>query len=445
MKKTLLVLFSLSLLANACASSETDSVNSSLSQNIPSHSAGTVFTTNIESEGTGEIAIQVQLPQDARYESGAPVFVYIPTSFTPDRTGFAELPGTSEIGFVQITLMFPGRNDKEGLSSEGEDDYGGAGSLQAIKDTLLFANDQVEDVDGLTLSELSALKINTENVGVYAFSHPGIAAMDTFANYGQELTFVDYFVGRENPTEDVLSCMEVGYSDAKEPVFNPLYSYPDSYDSEGLRMDYTTAWFDQNTQNPYLDLNTNRVLDASDYALGSKVPTLFGKRAYSEALIQALLENGALSLENWPSDLITPEEAREWWPERESLGRYEQISKWMPELKVMLVFSKNDHVQILNDKPHIHQAYDGFNGNDMWVRLNPDSSYLEAFNATYSEHPANTEPQDWVEAVKWGMDNAYGAVFGPLAAVLEMADRTESKEWSSDLDATLYPVEQATL
>ena len=433
MKKIFNFLLFLPFLISACASSET-------------HSAGTIFTTSIESEGTGAIALQIQLPQEARYESGSPVLVYIPTSFTPDRTGFAELQGTSELGFVQITLMFPGRNDKEGLSSEGEDDYGGASSLQAIKDTLLFANDQVKDVDGFTLSELSELSINTENVGVYAFSHPGIAAMDTFASYGQELTFVDYFVGRENPTEDVLSCMEVGYSDdKKKPVFNPLYSYPESYSSDGLKMDYSTAWYDSKTQNPYLDLNANHILDASDYALGSKVPTLFEKRAYSEALIQALYDNGALTLDNWPEDLITPEEASEWWPERESLGRYDRIAQLMPDLKVMLVFSKNDHVQILNDKPHIHQAYDGFTANDMWVRLNPDASYLDALKAQYSDHPANTEPTDWVDAVDWGMNNSYGTSFGPLAGVLEMADRSESKNWSPDLDSPLYPVEQVAL
>ena len=32
----------------------------------------------------------------------------------------------------------------------------------------------------------------------------------------------------------------------------------------------------------------------------------------------------------------------------------------MPDIKVMLVFAQVDHAQAALDKPHIHQAYQGF-------------------------------------------------------------------------------------
>ena len=48
-------------------------------------------------------------------------------------------------------------------------------------------------------------------------------------------------------------------------------------------------------------------------------------------------------------------------------------------MKVMLVFAQNDHAQVAQDKPHIHQLYQGFRFEArLWVRLNPDRVYVES-------------------------------------------------------------------
>ena len=89
---------------------------------------------------------------------------------------------------------------------------------------------------------------------------------------------------------------------------------------------------------------------------------MFGKRYYSTALTQALLNNGALSLATWPADLATPQEAAQAWQIRQTTGLFEtmQDDTIVQNMKVMLVFAQDDHAQVAQDKPHIHQLYQGF-------------------------------------------------------------------------------------
>ena len=55
----------------------------------------------------------------------------------------------------------------------------------------------------------------------------------------------------------------------------------------------------------------------------------------------------------------------------------------MPDLKVMLVFAQEDHAQAAQDKPHIHQAFQGFRFEArLWVRLNPDRAYVQSLIPT---------------------------------------------------------------
>jgi len=57
------------------------------------------------------------------------------------------------------------------------------------------------------IDELLTIKPLTSNVGMYAFSHPGIAATNVMAIYGNELTDIKlYSRARENPTIDMLFC-----------------------------------------------------------------------------------------------------------------------------------------------------------------------------------------------------------------------------------------------
>ncbi len=198
---------------------------------------------------------------------------------------------------------------------------------------------------------------------------------------------------------------------------------------------------------PYFDLNSNEQRDETDYVLGHRGSVMFDKRNYSIPLTRALRDNGAIDEADWPSDLATPGEAEAIWSFRSSVHRYPGLTTKTPDLKVMLVFARHDHVQPARDKPHIHQAYDGFHHTaGLWTRLNPDKAYLEALNSELGgvspEHPANAEPNDWLEIEAWGhTDGQPGTTLAPLAAVAEMADRVRANNWDDNLAEVLveYP------
>ena len=117
-------------------------------------------------------------------------------------------------------------------------------------------------------------------------------------------------------------------------------------------------------------------------------------------------------LVEWPDGVATLSEAEEFWPLRESVENFNSLDT---DLKVMLLFAFDEHVQPNNDRPSIHQAYDGLVRNGNWVRLNPDSVYLE-----YSPDLDANSAGDWSDAKPWGYTNVAGASDeAPKAAVLE--------------------------
>jgi hypothetical protein len=279
------------------------------------------------------------------------------------------------------------------------------------------------------------------------------------------------------PTVDTISCMEIGHhGDAGQPVYNPFYKYPTSYSSPALTINYTNLRWDLAHVNsssgafgsPYLDLDDNGSLNSGDYVFEGPIPVMFGKRYFSTALTAALLANGALSQDAWPAGLATPQEAAEAWQIRQTQGLFEamQSDEIVHNLKVMLVFAQNEQAQVAQDKPHIHQLYQGFRFEArLWVRLNPDRSYVEAMfqkagmsaqgNASmtptpgpmmdFPDNPANTQPIDWAEIGAYAYpDWGKADLLIPLAAVAEMADRTHDGYWDENLGQVLYTNPVAT-
>ncbi len=177
--------------------------------------------TYVDSLGIGEIAVQVRVPETPRYPEGAGVVVEAST-FWVDPHGFYASADVTELGLIHIAYLWPGKEDPSGAKSGGTFDYGGEGSIRALRDVIRFAAGQIPNRDGLYLEDLIAITPLTDAIGLYAFSHPGIAAVNVLALHGDQLS-VGYFVGRENPTLDVLSAVEVGHwGETGPPVLNPL-------------------------------------------------------------------------------------------------------------------------------------------------------------------------------------------------------------------------------
>ena len=278
---------------------------------------------------------------------------------------------------------------------------------------------------------------------------------NVLAHHGSELPTVKYLVGRENPTRDEMYPLELGhFDDQRNPVYNPFYD-EDDYSPTTVTVDYSTVGlYQEDPQSP------GRPYFAASNGLPEHVlhetisPTMWGKRYYSRAITQALLDNGALTLENWPENLATPAETQAAWPFRITVHNYPAFVTQLPNLKVMLVFAQDDHVQAAETKPHIHQAWDGFTdaAGLSWVRLNPDLAYVQSINPSYvsgfPDNPANSEPADWWDIRPWGFLAGSGGIREDvwLASVAEMADRVREDNWDDNLDEVLvqYPPVEPT-
>jgi hypothetical protein len=250
-----------------------------------------------------------------------------------------------------------------------------------------------------------------------------------------------------------LACLEAGYlDDDGKAVVNPFYNYPASYSPQAITLTYTNALWEANYIDPhtgavgraYLDLDGSGAVSGDDFPMSWRVPNMYGKRYYSVELTQALLNSGTLSASNWPPDLATPQEAARDWPARQSPASYASLRSSVPDLKVMLVFALQDHIQVAQDKPHIHQAFQGLRFEaGLWVRLNPDRAYVQArvpgAGMDYPDNPANTQPSDWTQVGAYAYPGQGTAAWQvPLAAAAEMSDRSHFGRWDENLGQTLY-------
>lgn len=406
------------------------------------------WITFVESPGVGRIAVHIQQPLTPRYDHGAPIIVNVSGFFTGS-SGFDFEWEPDDLGVIYITYLWPGKHDlRTGQSSSGVFDYGGPNCLAALRDVIRFATGVSANVSGVFLHDIVDTTPLYEVAGLYAFSHSGIAATNVLALHGEALSRVKFFVGRENPTIDATYPLEPGYwGDSGRPVFNPFYN-PAGYTPTSIDIDYSTVyWFEEE------GLPAFRVLAEGepDFLCSSKHPKMWDKDYWSTDLLQALLDNGSLTRETWPETLATPEEAAENWPFRTTVNNYPRLAEVLPDLKVMLVFASNDHVQVALDKPHIHQAYDGFRETaGLWVRLNPDRAYVEALIGVGAvdvipDNAANAEPSTWQASRVWGYRTPPASLnkLMPLAAIAEMCDRTVNSMWANDLSEVLEYVEFA--
>ncbi|MFC2045278.1 hypothetical protein ACFLUH_01185 [Chloroflexota bacterium] len=412
---------------------------------------GEIRVTHINSPENGNIAVRIDVPNKARYPEGAPVVVVASTWFVDkynnDEVEFHLVYNPVEIGVITITNLWPGKTDPTTkISSEGVYDYGGPNSLASLRDTIRFSLGEIPDIEGHYLHDLIDVNPLYDNVGMFASSHAGVVATNVMAYYGEAFPNLKYFVGRENPTMAEMYPLEIGhFNENHQAIYNPYYFY-EGYTPTSIEVDYSHLVWIQNAEYPE-GRPYHEVPNGIDYVLDDKGPNINGKRYFSHALTQALLDNGVFTADDWPDDVATPAETDNFWPYRITIHNYEAIGEKLPELRVILVFATDDHVQTAQDKPHIRQAYDGFRKRaGLWTRLNCDLIYIQSeihssasIEDGFPDNVANTEPQYWhTDATTWGFAGKLAGVLTartiPLAGIAEMADRVQADIWSPNLD-----------
>ncbi|MBF0518382.1 MAG: hypothetical protein HQK92_01510 [Nitrospirae bacterium] len=403
--------------------------------------------TYVYVESIGNVAIKITYPSTTRYTDGAPVIIYV-TPVVLETISFLDNSYINRQGFITVEFLWPGQQARVRntyIKSDGTFDYGGQNSIKALRDIALFSMGLNKNADGDYIGNIMPVTPLQNNVGIYAYSHPGMEATNLLVQYGADIQNLAYLVLMESPTADKIYALEIGYYDADGVAqYNPYYSYPDNYHSSGITLDYSTIGWCVNSS-LYPDgrpcFNSK---SSNPFVLSDDFPTIYGKRTYSTDLTNALYKN-VFSNRTWPSDVATPDEAKQLWSFRSIVNNYSLIASNNLNTKIMLVFGNRDHKQVANDKPHIHQAYDGFHKTaGLWVRLNPDSSYMLLIDSSLDssslpDKDANTEPSDWQYAEYWGYSDSIDNLTekASFAAILEMADRVYNNDWSVNLNNVL--------
>ena len=439
------------------------------------------ITTQVWSDSLGaEIGVKVyDIPGEPRYESGAPICIHVPGGWSS--SGFS--PPTVDLleeGVMQVTFLLPG-DTMEGVSTGGTYDLRGPNCLHVMKDVIRFAAGKIPDSGGDYIGDLFPFDIDTGNVGLLMGSNGGNLGIVTLGTCGAELEgCVHWLVGMENPSspqtclpdlgvhemfpdidgdgngifgDDYKNPWHLAYGDTFCPVDYTHIAYDSSATTSGLGAFYDGAVFlDGNGNGLYdeimvdsmwtPDINGNGVIDTTeDYRFNCL--ELDGMYYFSTPVAEALY--AALGPSDYPGDIAHPDSTANFWYYRAMVFHFENVADHFPEIAYIPTFTLDDHVQVTRDKTHIRQAYNGFSRNNLWVRLNPDKCYANAYftpDPLYPDNPANLAPLNWLAINGWSYAEEAPHGLPTACAVLELADRRHYDVWRDpNLD---YVLEQRT-
>ncbi len=404
----------------------------------------------------GTIAVRIYVPSRPRYPDGAPVIIYVPGG---DSRGSLQnaFPKESD-DMAIIYFLFPGGVDmKSGRRTDGVYDYRGMGCIEVLKTVILYAAGKVSDTSGNKIDDVLPVPVLHDNIGLIGASNGGNIVIATPALYGEEMRGnLRYVIQWESPVSSQIATVDLGpikHNCSPNEFVNPRYI---SYDPLVLKVDFSDLFYNPSepvykvfhdgngdgryttvispeTGLPTPDLNLNGILELDeDFPLSSYTDGI--KSIYSRPVTHALKENGVIS--TWPPDIATPEEADEFWDIREAVRLYGDALKNIPDLRGMILANVKDHVQAAPDKPHIHQAFDGWNRSGAWVKINPEPSYLIEVDPSLAgredlpDNAANVPPSNW-SVYDYCVPEDISADIYQLAGIHEMADRVYYNRWYS--------------
>ncbi|MBU1019540.1 MAG: hypothetical protein ABII07_06005 [Patescibacteria group bacterium] len=398
----------------------------------------------------GTLAMRIYLPDgESRYEEGAPVIIWSPGGY--EMKGIDSDLSDYNKDFIVLTFIYPGATDPwSGFSSDGEYDDRGENCIAATRDAVLFAGGKLKDSEGRTIDEVAGIPVFNDNVGMIGVSNGGNMIVAAAALYGELMTdTLKYLIQWETPVSSQIANRDFGrivydfdtgrqgdYFNERFIEYGPQNIEADwsdlAYDPEE---DYYIVFHDGDGDSKYTTMNTKAGRDPnlnSDSKLAANEDWPIDsypegdKKMYSRAVTYALEENNVFG-DNWPKNIGTPEEADAYWDIRESVWMYDDVTEKMPDLKAMVLANVLDHVQSSPQKLHIHQAFEGWDSNGAWVKLNPSPTYIEKAGrssemAGLPNNIPNEAPEDWYDIESYCIPEAVEKYIYQLAAVWEMMD-----------------------
>ena len=353
----------------------------------------TTFFTRIPSTAGGEtgILLFVKVPGVARYITGAPVAVYQVGGF--QSTGIGEKDGDLDTeGFIEIAFNYPG-NDDPALQSGGIYDHRGVLSLRAVCDVLLYAMGARTDIDGQSLSDLTAPIVPlAENVGLIGYSNSGNTNICVAGIHGAELGQLAWILNWEAPVGDGMPQAEAGAKQEgilrplnaeTNPAYNPdmgIWTLDDLSYAPGIRLPVLGMTDSSVYGGLYFDFDGDETVDPGEDFI--PYPLVFdtdsGRVAYYSERLRRHAAIHNLLPEIVPDHIPSVAETESFWAIRNGAYWIVPALAHIPSLMFMVACSEIDHVQRALDHPHILIQYEMFrNAGARFVRVNPDRAYME--------------------------------------------------------------------
>ena len=417
--------------------------------------------THIPSTAGGKegIAVRVLVPQTPRYKDGAPVAIHVAGGVQAGAA--AGRPEFVELGFLEVFFAFPGGGQGEERSG-GSYDFRGPHCIRALADIIRFATGRVADKQGRNIDQLAQdITVIKKNCGIIGYSHGGNACGLAMALFGQEFPDLAFYASMESPYGEGAANVELGgLETGVNPAYNPV--------TEVLNLS-TLAWSPElapglaGRKMPaatklqgalFFDLNGDtRFSPNEDFPANCFIGDVGGgiKAWYSPRLL-AEAKRRSLFGPRRPEHIPTLAESQEFWRYRDAADSIAEAIRKCTNVAVIIYAGQHDHVQAAPDHPHILTQVEGFRkAGARFVRLNPDRAYVERLLADGQPRQVGVNRFgkpfcDNDASSPYNRDNIRDHLEpeGPpitlfmQAAVCELADRVQSKNWSKNLPAVLY-------
>jgi len=362
------------------------------------------------------------------------------------------------MGFVEIFFAFPGGGFGEERSG-GTYDFRGTNCHRAFADVIRFATGRLTDRQGRKITDLAGkTKVLTKNVGVLGSSHGGNACGLVMLLHGSEFSDLAFYASMESPYGEGSVNVELGGREAGvNPAYNPKTGELDlsklAWSPElvpGLR-GRETPEAQRLRGSLFFDMNGDgKFSDKTDFPANGFVADLGqGARVWYSARLIREADRRAILGKQRPAHVPTLAEATEFWRQREVVGSLGDAVKHCPDVAVIVYAGERDHVQAAPDHPHIIMQMEGWRqAGARFVRLNADRAYVEKiltagprFQREASRKLADAEANIAID--RSNITRYLEPADLPInlymqAAVCELADRVQAKNWSKNLDAVLF-------
>jgi len=363
-------------------------------------------------------------PELRAYDEGAPVMVAgtpaysMPSPLRPQPYG--------EFGLVEVQPIYPGWSmDK--LTTGGEVEYGGPTAAAVLLEAFRFAAGQITSSDGHSLGQLVGMPVCNAQVVLEGTSSGGAIAFAALAEMDEALAAgLLGLATYEAPTNPQLTVGDAGKfcldPDDEQDGDGDSYAWNDGRNhtyaagacpDHSCDLDYSLiAWDPEVDPSPVcsfplrgLEIPGALFLDNDGDGrlslLGGTTPDIDGSGAveadedflfiphwdgtaddpvqtFTPEATAAAREHGALSDNDWPVHVATPEAASAFWdPRNMALHSVGALTSLGTGATAVVTYTEVDHGVPLAGHPHVHALYEALRQTDMQVRYNLPDALLD--------------------------------------------------------------------